>query len=222
MYYSNTSGLRTYSSLESSIYNTISKITPESEYMNNSFTERPSYQNIKQDYITEQRRPEQTDVIILKDSAFELFLRYSPLLKSLESGKVKDIYKDFLKKEGKHLLKFLKDKGRNFLDLQGFTRMKLDKNAIAAVIRSGFKAVLSININFDELVYDFARHNHLTLSEALTYVLAHETVHLADEVSEKRTEKLVGEFFQYRHQQTEQEHFIRLSKVAFRRSEEIK
>ncbi|MEA3430377.1 MAG: hypothetical protein U9R08_03835 [Nanoarchaeota archaeon] len=160
------------------------------------------------------KKPEENkDVVVVDDMAFDLFLRFSPLLKSLESKEVKQLYADFLKDKGKHLLKFLKDKKRRFIDLVGFARMKLESNAIAAVVRSGDRAILAVNMDFNEKVYDFSRHNCISIKEALEYVFAHETVHLADEMSEKATETLVGEFYKERNET--------LSKVAYRRAAEI-
>lgn len=217
MYYSNTSITPvSYSNLESTIYSGFDDnvFTPKYRGMHKQqeFYQKATYEKQDNKYEKKQKQ-ENKDVVFVDDMMFDLFLRFSPLLKSLESKKVKELYQDFLKDKGKHLLKFLRDRGRRFIDLVGFARMKLEKNAIAAVVRTGDRAILAVNLDFDEKIYNFSKHNNISLKEALLYVFAHETVHLADEMSEKTTETLVGEFFK--------EHNKDLMNIAYRRAGEV-
>ncbi|MBW3003988.1 hypothetical protein KY328_00230 [Candidatus Woesearchaeota archaeon] len=215
MYYSNSSiGPRSYSNLQSAVYSSFDRQVFQPKYhgMHNvdDFYQKTE---IKEDYKPK-KKEDNKDVVFVDDMAFDLFLRFSPLLRSLESKKVKEIYGEFLKDKGKLLLKFLKDKGRHFIDLVGFARMKLEPNAIAAVIRTGDRAILAVNNDFDEKVFNFAKHNDISIKDAITYIFSHETVHLADEHSEKTTEKLVGDFFNSIKMKE-------LRDVAYRRSEEV-
>lgn len=222
MYYSNSFGPRQYQSLESTVYSSMDAVAKMYVGSGAKADNFYSTSNLEQKYDT--KRPEaQVDVVIVKDSTFDLFLKHSPLLRSLESKEVEELYKDFLKGEGKHLLKFLKDKGRRFIHLEGFARMKLDENAIAAVIRTGDRAILAVNTDFDEKIFNFAKTNDISFKDAVLYVFSHETVHLADELSEKRTEMLVGDFFTAYSEDkvVEKERFERLKNVAYRRAEMV-
>lgn len=215
MYYSNTSiSSGAYSNLQSAVYGSFdnSVFTPKYKGLHN-ISDFYQKKNIKDDYKPKQLH-ENKDVVFVDDMSFDLFLRFSPLLRSIESKQVKELYTDFLEDKGKHLLKYLKQEGLKFISVEGFARMKLEPNAIAAVVRTGDRAILAINLNFDEKIFDFAKHNRISIKEAFTYVFAHETVHLAGVMSESATEKITGDFFKSIDNSA-------LTEIAYRRSAEI-
>ncbi len=215
MYYANNAiNHGTYANLQSAVYGGFdsSVFTPKYKGMHNV---NDFYQknNVKEDYKPK-RLEENKDVVFVDDMSFDMFLKFSPLLRSIESKKVKELYTDFLEDKGKILLKYLKLQGLKFINLEGFAKMKLEPNAIAAVVRTGDRAILAINLDFDEKIYDFAKHNHISIKEAFTYVFAHETVHLAGVMSESATEKIAGDFFKSIDNKV-------LTEIAYRRSAEV-
>jgi len=232
MYYSNSSiGPGSYFSMERSVYSGLERDTFSPKY-SGSNVERDFYSgsssNISvkddKDENEKKRMRENSDVVFVKDDMFDLFLRFSPLLRSLESKSVKEMYSEFILSKGKLLLKFLKGRGRRFIDLVGFSKMKLDEHAIAAVVRTGNRAILALNLDFEEKIFNFSKHNRISVKDAMLYVFCHETVHLADEMSEKRTEILVGDFFSHILESEEvdlEEHsYEKLKKIAYLRSED--
>ena len=84
----------------------------------------------------------------------------------------------------------------------------------------GVKQITGDINNFDEMIFDFANHNEISIKEALLYVFCHETVHLADVMQEKTTERIVGDFFS--ELEEEDKAFQKLKNVAYSRSEEVR
>ena len=119
-----------------------------------------------------------------------------------EGEQFKDLVQNYMDKNGKDLVAYLHSKGKDLNNLKAVGSMKLEDNAIAALITyqiDGKKQSLMVSNGsgkgFDARVSEFAGQYLLDKDTAAEYVIVHEMMHAAGYNDEVSCEKAVGDFF---------------------------